>query len=1020
LVVASDSGPRVASRRSLPRAFSATCAALLGLLPLLFLVGFSGAVFFSELSGGPIFYGRDTTTFYYPLTLQAADALKAGRLPLWTPLIFGGYPIFADGEIGLLSPFQTLLLSTLEMPLAYSAVRALNYVIAALGLYLYARTLGANGLGATVGALAFSHGSFMVGHLQHDNIVRSTIWLPWLLLAAEHALRSTGPRRLAWVAVAALALALAAVGVHVQPVLLSLLIFGLALLFGPFGRTSIPTIRSPGVSGAAALGRLVYDLKLLLARKQLAGSSLDWFVGRFLLGTAVVGLGLGMAAAQLVPLYQLGLRSLRPTLATYDYATSFAVSPPQILTLVFPAMFNFDAVRHWALWAPHESTLYVGVAPLLLAVLALAFVRGRAVTFFGLVALASLILVFGDYLPIKPYTVVWSMPGFAYLRAPARFSLLLTLALAVLAALGTTWLMLRARYRGLSRPLAAVLSGMLLLPLVLALTIGAVGWWLRFDPVRAVDLFGLLLETSKENWQLGRWHVYYGLSEMTRPDNPRTALGLGLLVATPLLLRLWLARPRFEALWGALLLLLTATDLWIFTTSFYLRTNADELIPATPAMTFLMDQPKPFRVFVEPALNQRFGANQLAGAGIETVNGYSSLEPPRFADYWWSIVQQDNFLLDQFDVRYVLAARQWPGSRTHEGVSYHPSDRLMSGTAANPSGTEAFRTPPTQVTALTLISAVEGLGEVSSGTTVAELTLLGADGRRQVVPVRGGVDVAEYQAPEPGWPMADYVGPRVIWAGPEYVPMQSTPGDPVRLYGSTIPLAQPIETVAVEVRVVSSVGRLHLHGLGLHSSDNTVVSLRALDKMKYRPIYADQTSVLLENTAARPRVSVVGGAIPANGATTAARLHELTWDPRRQVVVEGLRPEAIAQGGAAGPDCPDVGRVCEVRLLEYRPEQIVALADLTAPGYVILADRFDDGWRAYVDDAEVTLARANVVERAVAVPAGRHVVRFSYTPLPIYLGLGISVVALLAWLGLLIAAPVIAARRGSRIAKQTS
>ena len=53
----------MASRRPLPRAFAATRAALLGLLPLLFLVGFSGAVFFSELSGGPIFFGRDTTTW---------------------------------------------------------------------------------------------------------------------------------------------------------------------------------------------------------------------------------------------------------------------------------------------------------------------------------------------------------------------------------------------------------------------------------------------------------------------------------------------------------------------------------------------------------------------------------------------------------------------------------------------------------------------------------------------------------------------------------------------------------------------------------------------------------------------------------------------------------------------------------------------------------------------------------------------------------------------------------------------
>ena len=205
---------------------------------------------------------------------------------------------------------------------------------------------------------------------------------------------------------------------------------------------------------------------------------------------------------------------------TYDYATSFAVSPPQILTLVFPAMFNFDAERHWALWAPHETTLYVGVAPLLLAVLALAFVRGRAVTFFGLVAFISLVLVFGDYLPVKPYAVVWSLPGFSYLRAPARFSLLLTLALAVLAALGTSWLVLRARHRGLSRPLLTILSAMFVLPLILGLGLGAVRWWLRFDPARAIDLLTLMLQTSKESWQLGPWHVYYGLSEMDAAGQP--------------------------------------------------------------------------------------------------------------------------------------------------------------------------------------------------------------------------------------------------------------------------------------------------------------------------------------------------------------------------------------------------------------------------------------------------------------------------------------------------------------------
>jgi hypothetical protein len=740
----------------------------------------------------------------------------------------------------------------------------------------------------------------------------------------------------------------------------------------------------------------------MLAQRQFSGNPLDWLLGRAFLGVLVVGLGLGLAAVQLVPLYELGLRSVRASLVTYDYATSFAVTPPQLLTLVFPAMFNFDAERHWALWAPHETTLYVGVAPLLLALVGLGFVRGRAVIFFSLVALVSLLLVFGDYLPIKPYALVWNLPGFSYLRAPARFSLLLSLALAVLAALGTTWLARRARYRGPTPAIFALLSVMLLLPLVFGLGIGAMRWWLRFDPAGSTDLFRVLLVTSKENWQLGPWHLYYGLLEFTRPDNVRTALGLALLVLTPLVLRLWLSRPRLELLCGGLLLLLTAGDLWVFSTSFYFQAYPEELTPDSPVMTVLENSQQPFRVFVEPTLNQRYGANQLAGAGIETVNGYSSLEPPRFSDYWWSVVHQDNALLDLFDVRYVLASIPTPGARQFDDVTYHPYDRLMSGTANNPTGQEAFRVLPTRATSVTVISAVEGLGETQASTNVAEVTLVGADGSRLAVPLRGGLEIAEYDAPEPGWPLADYVGPRIAWAGPEILPGTHVRGDPFRLYGATIQLPQPFDAVAVEVRTLSPVGRLHLYGLGVRADDGTAFSVRALDKLKYLPVQQDGPLVLLQNMAARPRISVVGSVVPAPGQLTADGLHQLRWDPARQAIIEGLPPGSPAPGGT--PDGPIPDAVGEARLLVYTPTEIVAQADLTAPGYLLLADRFDEGWRAYLDDARVPIYRANSIERLVAVPAGSHTVRFAYEPYPLQVGIVVSVVAAVGWLALVLTA----------------
>jgi hypothetical protein len=1001
LAVASDGGPRTeAPRRPAPRPLAAIRTALLTILPPIALAGFVVALFIGELSGGPIAYGRDTTSFYYPLTTWAAGELRAGRLPLWTPLIFGGYPVVADGELGLLSPVQVPLLLSLDTPTAYVWMRVVHYLIAALGLYFYARLLGSNGIGAAIGGLAFAFSSFMVGHLQHDNILRSAVWLPWLLLTAEQALRTSGRARPAWMAAGALVLAFQGLGVHVQPLLMSLLTFGFAVLFGPFGRSAGPGAFGPPMSRAAALGRLVYKVRGVLTVQTIVGLTGYWLTSRVRLGLTVVGVGLGLAAVQLVPLYQLGLRSLRPSLATYSYATSFAVSPPQLLTLFFPSMFNFDTERYWAFWAPHETTLYVGIAPLLLAIVALACIRGRAVTFFGILALVSLVLTLGDYLPIKPYAVVWSLPGFGYLRAPARFSLLFSLAVAVLAALGTTWLTIRARHPSRAWILSGTLTALFFIPLILALAIEGVRWWLRFDPVRATELLRLAIQASHENPALGPWHIYYGLQEFTRPDNPRTAIGLALLVAVPLLLRFWVARPRFEALWGCLLLALTAADLWIFVQGFYPVARLADLAPRGQAISYLTDQATqagptdPFRIFVEPALNPRFGANQLVTPGIETINGYSSLEPPRFADYWWSVVNQDNFLLDLFNVRYVLAATQAPGARTFDGTSYYPSDRLLSGTAANPSGRETFRVRQTQASAVVLIGAVEGLGEVPTGTAIGDLTLVGSDGSRQTVPIRGGIDVAEYLAPDPGYPMADYVGPRVIWAGPEFLPDSSGPEQPVRLYGSTIALPQPFDTVSVEVRMLAPSGRLHINGIGLKATDGSVLSVRAIDKAKYRLISQDQTSMLLEDTEARPRVSVVGDAIASVGATTAARLLDQPWNPSRQVMVEGMPASDIHASGADTP-------AGEAHLLEDQPTHVVVQAEMTAPGYLVVAERYDEGWHAYVDGAETTVARANGLAQAVAVPQGSHTVTFEYRPFPLMLGLGLTVVAALVWLGLL-------------------
>ena len=71
-------------------------------------------------------------------------------------------------------------------------------------------------------------------------------------------------------------------------------------------------------------------------------------------------------------------------------------------------------------------------------------------------------------------------------------------------------------------------------------------------------------------------------------------------------------------------------------------------------------------------------------------------------------------------------------------------------------------------------------------------------------------------------------------------------------------------------------------------------------------------------------------------------------------------------------------------------------------GYVVLSDTHYPGWRVYVDGEPRPLLRADYLFRAVAVPAGTHKVSFEYAPLSVTVGLAISAIAVLIWVGLFV------------------
>ena len=129
--------------------------------------------------------------------------------------------------------------------------------------------------------------------------------------------------------------------------------------------------------------------------------------------------------------------------------------------------------------------------------------------------------------------------------------------------------------------------------------------------------------------------------------------------------------------------------------------------------------------------------------------------------------------------------------------------------------------------------------------------------------------------------------------------------------------------------------------------------------------------------------------------------------------LQRLRGARLGPGAGAGaPRGPGLvtGRPLagSTRIVEERTDRVVLEAGLSEPGFVVLVDTFDPGWRAAVDGEPRPVLSANVAFRAVAVPAGRHLVSFEYRPWPVAAGAAVSAGTAILLLGLL------AVRRASR------
>ena len=246
-----------------------------------------------------------------------------------------------------------------------------------------------------------------------------------------------------------------------------------------------------------------------------------------------------------------------------------------------------------------------------------------------------------------------------------------------------------------------------------------------------------------------------------------------------------------------------------------------------------------------------------------------------------------------------------------------------------------------------------------------------------------------------------------------------------------------------------------LYGLGVGRPDWWVHCVDWFDRERFTPVYRDEQVRIFRNERALPRAYLAPLAVTLPAEQHLKAMAERGFDPERMLLLDPGAPGAPGGQGAAGAPAPglegpseavhaggwlgpppgpadagdpapeeaagavrqedDLGRVARSRagraaVRRYDPHLVEVEVEASAPAWLFLADTFDPGWSATVDGQARPIRLANAMFRAVAVPAGRHVVAFRYTPAPLAWGATVTLATGLAVLLLAVAGAGLARR----------
>lgn len=934
------------------------------------LIAFAPFIYFLPATLGRIVLAADDALIFgMPLRIAARNMIRSGHLPLWNPYIFCGMPLFATAQGGVLFPLNWGFLFTNANSAMNFAVLC-SYAAAGVGAFLYARRSGSNLPGSVITAVVWQLCGVSVGQITHTNILHVYGILPWMLWSIDGYVTRPNLRR---AAVISCVVALQVFAGHQQTLAYSLLLGG------------------------------AYALVQATAPNELRRRS-------WLLAIAFLGVGVLLAAVQILPTAELLRESLRDR-ATYDFFSSYSLPPVFLLTWFAPYVLGGgDGILFRAPYVGEpfypEYIGYVGLAPLVLAACAPMFRRDRRTVFWTWTALICLALAIGRFLPFDLYRVAYHVPILNLFRVPARYLMVVDFSLAVLAGRAVTIL------PEMRRPRRTIVVGVV--SAVVLLLAWSVVTWLRpsafhlarVAPVtvlRAPELFMPVALAIMSCWALLRFAQARRFSS-------------GILIALII----------FDlALWGQFSGWRTGSPRRkqnVLKTPQFVKDLRSEAAAEGPFRILTIDRPLADALANRPpmpGIDIKLQPDTYMIHRVENAAGYDGFGLRRYSrlagdmKVWGEFPDITRSLLvsrelDLLNVRYIIAAASQNGTPPnlpantklgefnfyeHElGLPY-----LERGSRLD------FEMPPTDTSRVALVTNLAWSTALPDGTVAATVTLRSNDGRAFPFDLRVGIDTSEWAYDRPAVrsairhsraPVATSStaeSPEGTFDAHSFVTSFMLP-DKTAIIGGTIEVPEIANApqFGLSVQRVSLIDESAGHTVPLQKEWISTAANPASRSSSRRWPEVKRTDkvVLYRNGGVMPRtwITLEMRALPDKQKLETIRSGKLPdgsgWDPARIALVDDADVTTTANAAAES----------SAKITRYEPNEVEIAARTDSPGILVLADNHYPGWRASVDGNPVPLLRVDYNLRGVQLTPGEHKVRFAYHPTSVLIGGLISLI----------------------------